>query len=377
MTEILPIFLSSCILAWFSHIFSKYDEQTLRYVKRDKIIYAVMCMFLILFAGLRTRYNDTSNYIESYIDVIDKSKSIWNEVDFAALGSNPGFLLARNIIKHLGFSTQSFILFFSVITLTIYLWFINKYSSNIALSIYLMFTVGVYVFTLAAIKQCLAIGFGLIAIDRFLNNKKFWFMVFILIGATFHPYVLMFLITPILTFKPWTKKTYYMIGIFAVLGITFQHLVGRVVNVTSILGEEYTVDTFSGAGVNPFRTAVCLVPVILSFVVRRNVYDENYDKQNNLILNLTFLNGLIMFLALFGTANYFGRLAHYFLIFSVISIPWLLKHLNTRYRPVIIFLAIMLYFLYFCYESIYGGAVKFDDAYDRVTLGYYLESLSI
>lgn len=375
MTEILPVFISSVILCWFSHMFSKYNPRINDYEQKEKLFYVIAGILMILFVGLRTRYNDTSNYISSYVYLVDENGTMWDKVHYNSLGSNPSFVLVRNILKQHGFSNQSFLLFFAVITWIPYLWFTKKYSNNIVLSIYLMFTVGVFAFTCAAIKQCLAIGFGLLGIDAFIKNKKFWFVFWIIVGATFHPYVLMFLIAPFITFKPWTRKTYYMLGIFAVMGVALQLLVGRIVDITSMMGEEYTADSFSGAGVNPFRAAVCLVPVVLSFVVRKNIDEDYYDKKNSLLLHLTFLNGLIMFLALFGTANYFGRLANYFLIFSVISIPWLLKYVDQRYRSFVFVAAVVLYFIYFYYESINGGVATFNQMYDRISLKEYLQSL--
>lgn len=66
-----------------------------------------------------------------------------------------------------------------------------------------------------------------------------------------------------------------------------------------------------------FRLLVTLVPLVMSFILRKQINDPyyEYDRQDNICLNLSFLNGEIMFIALFGTANYFARLANYFYIF--------------------------------------------------------------
>ena len=37
-----------------------------------------------------------------------------------------------------------------------------------------------------------------------------------------------------------------------------------------------------------------------------------------------------MFIALFGTANYFARLANYFLIFQTLALPWMLSYFDYK-----------------------------------------------
>ena len=82
-----------------------------------------------------------------------------------------------------------------------------------------------------------------------------------------------------------------------------------------------------------------------------------------------------MFIALFGTANYFGRLSHYFLIFSIIMIPFLLKHVDERYRSLVIIVALVCYFGYFYYQNVYGGAGNFNLCYDKVSFFDYIKTL--
>ena len=64
-------------------------------------------------------------------------------------------------------------------------------------------------------------------------------------------------------------------------------------------------------------------------------------------MNLSFLNGEIMFVALFGTANYFARLANYFCIFPVIALPRLFNMVPPKWRVLLKMVAIVCYFLFF------------------------------
>lgn len=378
MTELLPVFFIGCALAWFSNAFSTFDEKIGRYRRKDYILYFILVVVLTFFVGLRTRYNDTATYIESYEYLISAKTPIFEDINILKIGGNPGFMVMCKILKHLGFSNQLFLMFFAVLTLPTYFWFVNKYTSDVFLSIYLIFTLGVYTFTLAAIKQCLAVAIALVAIDGLFKKKKYRFVILILLSSTIHPYTLLFLATPFLRFKPWTKKTYWQLVVFFSFGISLQLLMGRVIDVTSMMGKEYSAEEMSGAGVNIFRFGVCAVPLVLSYIVRRNIADDFYDEVNNTILNLSILNSLFMFVALFGTANYFGRLANYFLIFQAISIPYLLKYLNPKYKSLIVIVAIALYFVYFYYEnSMLAVGYRFDDKFARVTVKEFFDTAFI
>lgn len=372
MLELLPVTIFSFIMAGFSHAKSKYDKKLQQYQQKENIFYFIMAVVMILFVGLRTRYNDTPAYIRGY-EALSGNFPNLSEIDWS-LGSNPGFILFNSILKYLGFSSQSFLMIYAIITLGIYLWFIKKYTSNIWLSVFLTFTTGVYVFTFAAMKQCVAVAFCLLATDRYLEKKYFNFFVWIIIASLFHPYALMYLVVPFMTYKPWSRMTYLSLIFFGLLGVTLQSLLGNIIDITTLMGESYDVNAFSGEGVNPFRLAVCSVPLILSFLIKKDIQKQNTSKAENLILNLTIINAEIMFVGLFGTANYFARLANYFLIFQTLSIPWLLKNINGNSKKTLTFFAIICYLIYFYYQYTLANG-SFDDAYSCITIFEYLKSL--
>ena len=163
-----------------------------------------------------------------------------------------------------------------------------------------------------------------------------------------------------------------MIAFFAVVGIILEQLLGTILDVTDMLGENYHAESFTGEGVNPFRLAAISVPILLSLVTKKQNDRENNWIQN-LMVNLSMLNGEIMYVALFGNANYFARLANYFLPFQAVAIPWLMVHFERRSRRFVTSVAIFAYILFFIYENMYSGG--FDNGYDAVTLWQYLKTL--
>lgn len=180
----------------------------------------------------------------------------------------------------------------------------------------------------------------------------------------------MYLAVPFMTFKPWTKITYWMLAAFIAAGFLLRPLLGTVVNITTLLGEEYTVSSFTGDGVNMFRVLVCNVPMVLSFLYRKKLFADS-SKAENLAMNLTMLNGAIMFDGLFGTANYFARLANYFLIFQSLSLPWMLKKIGGKDGKVLTALLVLGYAAYFYYANAINQ--PFDHYFARLSLAEYLE----
>lgn len=373
MSKLLPIFIFGIILAYVSDKraiveLDSYGDRVYR--KKDKIIFFIITVVLAIFVGLRTSYNDTNTYMNMY-EALSSGISNLLTIDLS-LGSNPGFWVVNTIIKTLGFSTQSFLMLYAVLTVGIYLWFIRKYSDNIWLSVFLFFTMGCYTFTMAAIKQCVAVAFCLVATDRYLQNKKISFVLWVLIASTFHPYSLMYLIIPSLNFEPWSGKTYLFLLIFLIIGLSLQPLLGTVVNITTMLGEEYDATTFTGEGINIIRLAVVWVPVVISFFTRKYLRINN-SKIDNIILNLAILNAEIMLIGLFGTANYFGRLANYFLIFQALCIPYLFKSFNDTSRKIIVGACVICFLLYFYYANVISQ--NFDSMFNSVSFISYFKSV--
>lgn len=371
MSELIPIFLVSMVLAYLSHHISVYDPMKQNYEHKERFFLIIMTFFMVLFVGLRTDYNDTFTYKQIY-NAIPEDVDLFSGLDWLKIGHNPGFMFTNRLLVNLGFSTQSYIMFYAVITVSIYVWFIHKYTSNIWLSFFLMFTMGIFTFPLAAVKQCVAVAFCVLATDRAIRKKYISFVIFVVIAMLYHPYSMMYFVVPFLFFRPWSGKTYLMLILTLLVAVSLQSLLGTVLSITDMMGEGYDESSFTGEGINVFRLAVHMVPVLVSYLVRPSLSERN-DRANNLITNLSIVNAAIMFVGLFGTANYFGRLANYFQIFQCVSLVWLFTHLDRKSRTPMMIIACSCYFLYFVYT--YSIHTNFDPDYNAITFWQYLDSL--
>ena len=365
MGELWIVLAVSCGLAFVS------EKYTLTWNGRpNKVLnYGVVVLliaYLSLFAGLRTGYNDTYTYMSSY-----KAMAAFPDIltDFSwKLGDNPGFVLLNSLMKAAGFSAQTFVLFYSTTFVAIAIVFIKRYSNSFTLSIFLFICAYGYLFSMAAIKQCTSIAIGLIAIHYMLKKKWISYVLIISLSATFHPYILLFLLMPFLRFKPWTGKTWILLFTALGAGLFLPQIIDKVVDAAALLGDGYDATKFIGEGVNIFRVLVASVSVLLTLVFRRVVIGN--DTQDNTFINCCFLYASIMFVGLFGTANYFGRLANYFVLFPAIVLPMILKKLPIRDRHFLSIAMVVCYLAYFYY----GNAISenFSQEFSRMTIWNYL-----
>lgn len=371
MWKLVPIFLICIAVAFFSDRFSRKNERLTGYIYKEKFIWIILIIVTVVFAGLRTRYNDTGTYLKTY-EYLVNSKFDFSDVEWT-FGGNFGFNIVNILLKSLGFTNNGYLMIFAIVTYSIYIWFIHKYSTDFLMSIFLFMCL-VFTFPLAAIKQCVAVAFCLLAVDKAINKKWFWFVFWILIAETFHAYSIMYLIVPLMFFLPWQdKRTVMWIVIFFFAGILLRPMLGTLLETTESLGKDYTVEEFGGEGVNPFRLLVTLVPLVMSFILRKQINDPyyEYDRQDNICLNLSFLNGEIMFIALFGTANYFARLANYFYIFPVIALPRLFNMVKPKWRTPMKVAAILCYLFFIWYDQTHSGFGTFDNSFDSIALNEF------
>lgn len=329
-------------------------------------------IYLFIFAGLRIGYNDTAIYIKSFLNS-PSFPAILSDFNWD-LGNNPGFKIFTSITRTFTDNPNTYLMITSAFVLIVNIWFMHKYTNHFGFSIFLFFMLGYYLFILAAIKQTIATAFSLIAIDRMIRGKKVSFVVLILLGCLFHPYCLMHLCAPVLLKQvPWKKGTWFLIAVVLLISYFFNILVRTILDVTDILGEEYSEGDFVGEGINIFRVLVYFVPVAISLVYRKLLFSDSTPEENYFI-NCSIMCAMIMFIGLFGNANMFARLAIYFEPPIYIAFPWMLNRLKRRVEGYILsFGAYTAFPFYFYYMTVVNKS--FNDAFMSRSFLDYLRSL--
>ena len=375
MFKLLPVVVFSLLMTYIADRYSIYEYNAWgvkKYIRRNKFFYAMMVAVMAIFVGLRTSGNDTGTYRTIY-EALPNDVTAFSDIDWKNLASAPGHEFICACLKNIGASTQDYLMLFAIASIGIYLWFIRKYTNNLTLSVYYFITMGVYTFSMAAVKQTIAVAILLIATDCAVEKKYLRFILFVLLAELFHPYAFVYLIVPLMFFTPWTRRTYVLLGGTVVISLLLSRLMGGILAMTDAIGGSYSSTEFSGEGVNIFRVLAVWIPVILSYWMRKRI-QKNSTRIGNMIINLTMINAVIMFIGLFGTANYFARLANYFLIFQALALPLIFCYFSNSNKKFLKISSVVCYFFFFYYEQVivYGA---FDSRFNFITFFDYLRQL--
>ena len=369
MKKLIPILVISLVLAFLSQQRSRRRVNSLdrvEYVYKDGLFYFLMAFAMAFFVGLRSRGNDTFAYRHMYENILPGSNPVKLLLTTELAGS-PGLTWLTAVLRNAGASTQDYFMVCALFTVLTYHWFLRKYTTDIWLSVFYFITMGVYTFTMAAIKQTMAVAFLVIATDAAIEKKWMKYAFWMVIAELFHPYAFIYLVVPFLAFRPWSQYTSLLLAGTLVMALSLSRFMGSIGDLTDALGFDYDDNAFSGAGVNIFRVIVVWVPLVLSYICRGQLhYSQN--RVQNMIINLSMMNSVIMFIGLFGTANYFARLANYFLIFQCIALPMILQQFIAASERQLRFLSETGFLGYFYYaEAIANGSFDGNYAFIGVT----------
>jgi hypothetical protein len=314
----------------------------------SKLLFTILIIVMVCFAGLRTRMNDTATYLSAFEFQIPNSLSKIEEIDWS-IGSNPGFHFYQIIIKALFTdSGYGFLFITSLLAVTSMVMFLKKYSSDFCISIFIFISFAVYAFTMAAMKQTLATAIGIWSIPLYLSGKKVQSALLILLAMTIHPYVVIYFAIFFMSKNIWDKRALMIIVAAIVAGFSFTTIVERAISVTSLIGDEYDTSFFYGSGVSRFRLLAYMIAPVLTFMNRNEIRNHG-SAFDFLCINLTTLSMCFMVLASFGGANMIGRLANYFDIFTCFSIAVAFKYWGNsiRIRQIVRFVIIIAFCVFY------------------------------
>ena len=329
-------------------------------LKQEKVFLLILiCLVLCGFAGLRSSYNDTKTYIAIFQNTPDSIYSIFH--DEFMVGNAYLYKLFNWFLYHF-ISTDYHVYFFiaSAMFVVPSVFAINKYSETFTYSMFLFMTSGLYLFSLAAIRQSIAIGILVMAVDAFIEERYKRFICLVLIATSFHFYaVIVILIMFIKKDQVFGLRMTAVCLVILLIGLGMTQFSGYFSSIATIMGKEISATEISTGSVSVFRAAVYIAPVLLVLISKKAI-NQDTDKKNNVFVTLSVLSGAFMVLALFGNPILIGRLPYYFLIGMVISLPNVIKHgFNRQSANALSFLAIICYCIYEIHE------LKLDEAFSR------------
>ena len=334
--------------------------QSLKIKITQQKIFAAVLFGLTLFLVMGLRDKSVGSDIWRYFD-------LYNSQNFYAYGSynkfEYGFDAYMGLLSYLGFSDHMFLMLTSLFITVSFTRFFYKYSKNVGLSFYLHLTIGLFVITMSALRQSMAICFILFAIDFILERKFLLFLITVYIATTFHfSAICFFPVYFLFNVKLVSYKRIIYLLILMIFLLFFHEILLRAVQ--KIIPQQY----LSLYGIFKVRVKMNILLVVIAFaipvfiVLMWKLTNENIkliSAQDSFFFILTCISTVITIFAL--NSIIISRISYYFIPAYIVLIPNVMSRLSIHFNKLLIYGAlIFICFVYFVLGTV-GGILEIDN----------------
>ncbi len=326
------------------------QKESMKYQRTDgrkhwDIYLILLIIFLVLFAGLRTSYNDTSNYIQGYINSDNIRQFLSNKENLDIL-HNPLFYGFQALIRTRTTNANVFLMLCAIIVNILNVRFIkrNVDVDNFALSMFLYVTLGTLLVSIAAQKQILAMSILTLAIPHLFDKRYVRYFIIVFIAGLIHTYAWLFFFLPLLKAKPWSFQTFLLLGATFVIMTSFQGILTTMLEVADEVGKNVSADeVFDGNQMSIFRVLVYSI-VPFTALIFKNRLSMEYDEKTQVFMQMSIMSLVFMLMGTMDGANMFGRMANYFEFGYICILPWLIKQLFNKQSVTILSILLIVCF---------------------------------
>ncbi len=308
------------------------------------------CLIAVLVFTAGFRYNVGTDYWNYYTKYILNLKELF----YSIINYNePGIKMLSFVGRLIYDNGISLIFLSSLITISLYIITLYRYSPQFLVSIILYIFMGEWQGSFNGIRQYLAAAL-LFWGHRYILNRKFkQYLIIVVIASLFHTTAIVMLSQYfILNRKPDIKNFIQLfIGAIFLLfsyryiffGIEFYK--DAIMNMT----DNYLINS-----VSRIRIIITWVPIIVFFLFNKGYVS---DKINAFYINALILNGLVMFATMNST--YLARIGIYTNSMCLIGYPYLLEDIRNKKKVNILIPTLFFYFLYWIYSVAFSSLKNF------------------
>lgn len=380
MDKLILLYAGTCLLAWLSQQYNPsgmglQTDRDRHFLLDPMDVYTLgIVVWMTLFSGLRTAYNDTGAYINGFNKAASSFAEFWTEGQTLGFAENPLFYLTQVLVKSVVDNYHVWFIMIAFFSNYIAVKFFRHYAPSFMLGILLFHAVGTYVLYMAAVKQSVAMAIAMCAIPFALNRKWLVYFPMILFAMLFHTHAFMLLIVPFMMGKPWGPIT-WILGVAAVFAMaTYDSTLGIFVEYAQSIGANVShSEVFDDHSLNALRVAVYAVPALLALIFRRRLFRDS-GRAEDFMVNMSIVSMFILAIGLVEGGNLFARMAGYFEWATAIALPWMIGKLFNRKSVYFVSgCAAALYTVYFLYE--FGVSKDFGNGYAAINLLELFDSL--
>jgi len=318
--------------------------------RKQRVMYFAICGAVMLLI-MGCRYNglgsvDTYHYYVRMKDAI--SCSSWRAFFDPDLYES-GFQLFVFILSRIFNHPQWLLVISSLIYIIATFYFIDRNSNDIALSITLYITLGLWTFHLQGMRQSIAMSICLFAYELAKQKKLFKFLAAVLLATTFHQTAIVFLLIYLLVNLKFEKKRIIAVSIFSVVAVAFSVPLVDIAN--ELFNEDYSGAVDSGGYV---ATAIYIIAVLvccLYYVKRKE------DVRSTLVFVLII--GLATYVMRYTGVMIAERISFYFIFSQIALIPISIKIFVPNQRGCVRLLVVALAVVLFVYRLPTSGFLPY------------------
>lgn len=345
------------IMMYIGFCFVALTSKTFRDEKSKRLYQAISCFLILwLIQGLRheTIGIDSFNSYRPYFENLQVSWS--NLFDFKDTYSNfeIGYITLNKAFKFfISTDTQWFIFFCSFISIFPIAWVIYKYSPNIIFSYWVFASFQFYHFGFSGLRQAIALAFTCLAFHFIVEKKIIYFVGLVLLASTFHTSAIMFIPAYWLYQKVnMNEKTLIISLVLLIVVVFFIKDIAFSLLVLLFGGEKYS-SALMESTVPSYNLLILFILILVATYM---------SKVETLIKLRSFMLMAVLFQSLGIIAIYATRMAYYYSIFFVLTIPFVVE--TTTYLSdkkmirsgICLFLA---WFFFYCNASGYLEVIPY------------------
>jgi hypothetical protein len=293
--------------------------------------------YIIFWAGIRSGVADTAAYIASFNNYPSSLSGISNIL--SSESKAVGFDLISVAIKSLISSNYHvWLMLIAIFTGIPIMLTLRKHSENFIYSAFLFVVTLNFFWMFNGIRQFLVAGILFALSDWIIERKTIPFIIVVLLLSTIHfTAIIMIPIYFFVTDKPFGNRMILFLCVLIACLIFLDPFLNTLDDLLIGTGYSGFQEQFAeDDGVNPVRVIVMIVPVIIAFLGRGQIEDEN-NMFINLCVNMSIITAGLYFIGLFTSGILIGRLPIYFELYNLILLPYLIRHCFTKESSVIMY----------------------------------------
>lgn len=330
---------------------------TRKYLPSKFWTFIIFCILAGLYIFRWCNGTDFFNYYMGFYSSEDQN------LDYIKINRDILFSLITYITRN--FISDNFLLYNAILAVCTYapvILIMRKYSVDFKMTILLYIFSTAYFQPYNTVRQAIAVAVLFGASSYLMRHQNFKFLICAVIAFLFHPTAA--IVATIMIFCRsdfMSGKVKILLFLFAGSGIALKTIWSSVIDMLVTVGQtkmaaDYADALTESTGINGFHVLVIAIPFMLVLIYKNNLLHNENSSENE--LNSFYMNCLLFYFGFVVIGMYnpvFTRMGQFFELFLLVLYPELIRKVFEAHKHLMVFLAVLAYFIYFLVVLPRGG----------------------